>query len=466
MPCGNLQVTAITVRGLSETCVSDVKPFIGCYVQPTEKKRTRAVQGQEPLWDETLKCQVPEGQSTLTVELVNEDSRLAGAIGRGQVNLQNVFSSGSHEQWVEMVSEEGKSIGQVQVKLEFSETRTEYSEHSEYSQQSYSEETSRTEQRTESSISQSSEQKTFGSNDTGAAPPIQTHEQILIEGEDGSSLTQEKKHRDWVKFGGAALIGATAIGLGSWGAYEAKEHYDEKKEQERKHSEDARPVENKPFKTPEGFLQSETDSLAVSQQAAEKYEKVINEQEDQQIQQQVQKQSLHTGQIQNTEQHQSSEQSQQSEQTQNATTNWQTDSIENTGKQHADSAAQTRNQQLDEKVHFERKEKEKCKDEKKKEEKCKDDKKKAEKEKCKEDKKKEDKHHAEKKKEDKHHTEKKKEDKCKDEKKKEDKHHAEKKKEDKSKDDKKEDKHHTEKKKTEKCKEDKHHTKTKDSAWH
>ncbi|KAI9030763.1 C2 domain-containing protein [Phycomyces nitens] len=119
MPSGNLQVTAVTMRGLAEHGLSESSPFVGCFVDPSQKQRTQAAPGPEPQWNQTLNFTVPEGKSSLNLEVVNEDQSRPGVLGGGSVDLNQVFHEGRAEQWVNIISHNGEQLGHLYVKLVF-----------------------------------------------------------------------------------------------------------------------------------------------------------------------------------------------------------------------------------------------------------------------------------------------------------------------------------------------------------
>ncbi|KAI9496602.1 hypothetical protein BDB00DRAFT_890956 [Zychaea mexicana] len=193
MPCGRLTVNAVAMRGLDEAGFGECPTFLGCYVVPQEKHRTRTASGPEPQWNHPLYCDVPEGWNNLQIEVVSEDPERAGVIGGARVNLNQVFAEGRCEDWVSVMGREFESIGQALLVLEF---------------QSFGE----------------------GEGSAGAAPysdekpmPAPPAERSVEEEEQ-----EEKKVPDWVKYGAMAVGGIAAVGLAAWGAHELKEHFEEK----------------------------------------------------------------------------------------------------------------------------------------------------------------------------------------------------------------------------------------------
>ncbi|KAL0087889.1 C2 domain-containing protein [Phycomyces blakesleeanus] len=119
MPSGKLQVTAVTMRGLAENGLSESRPFVGCFVDASEKQRTQSAAGPEPQWNQTLTFNVSEGKSTLNVEVVNEDQNRPGVLGGGSVDLNQVFQQGRAEQWVNIASHNGEQLGHLYINLVF-----------------------------------------------------------------------------------------------------------------------------------------------------------------------------------------------------------------------------------------------------------------------------------------------------------------------------------------------------------
>ncbi|KAI8376110.1 C2 domain-containing protein [Radiomyces spectabilis] len=281
MPCGKLAVTAVAARGLSQTGLKDPKTFIGCYIQPHEKQRTKSNHGTEPCWNETLHYNVADTNSTLHVELIDESASNTSLVGNTQIDLSKVFKEGNHQEWVQVKNDRGEPIGDVQLAMTFSEV----SVHEEIRQEYH-------EQRTSSVSVHSGSQSSFAAlgpetplpenYGAGTPPPFKpqppvsyvTSQSNLSSSNSDAELVshverlgvEEKKEdgTNWVKYGGALAGAAAAVGLGAWGAYELKQHYDEKKEQEEKEKEKHK-VDAKPFHIPEGYLQPQPPSQPQSQ---------------------------------------------------------------------------------------------------------------------------------------------------------------------------------------------------------
>ncbi|ORY98466.1 hypothetical protein BCR43DRAFT_522599 [Syncephalastrum racemosum] len=246
MPQGRLLVTAVTVRGLSEAGFAESNTFLGCFVQQHDKKRTRSEQGPEPQWNQLLCCDIPsEDADTLYVEIVNEDPRRPGILGGGRVDLKSVFEEGHAEEWVSVVGQSGDIICQALVNIAF---QNQDDEPPAYGASPYGyppppeKDDEPGQQRSFSSLGPG--QPMPANYGEGQPPPFQpqgaeggmvsaesgaySQEEQEIETEDG----EKKKVPSWVKYGGYALAGAAAIGLGAWAIHEIKEHYEEKKEEE------------------------------------------------------------------------------------------------------------------------------------------------------------------------------------------------------------------------------------------
>lgn len=116
------------------------KTFIGCYIDPSDKHRTRSAEGPEPEWNHTLtwyvyssdvwyrrwtcnlhssNSNVPAGAVYLQVEVVNEDPEKPGVIGGSRISLYAVFNERSTEEWISIVDSHGEPVGQLLLKLEF-----------------------------------------------------------------------------------------------------------------------------------------------------------------------------------------------------------------------------------------------------------------------------------------------------------------------------------------------------------
>ncbi|KAI9268279.1 hypothetical protein BDA99DRAFT_360711 [Phascolomyces articulosus] len=107
------------MRGLDEAGYGESKTFLGCYVVPAEKHRTRSDSGPEPEWNHPLYCDVPEGWTNLQLEIVNEDPERAGVIGGARVSLYQVFAEGQSEEWIAIMGRDFEPIGQLLLKLTF-----------------------------------------------------------------------------------------------------------------------------------------------------------------------------------------------------------------------------------------------------------------------------------------------------------------------------------------------------------
>ncbi|KAI9315155.1 hypothetical protein BX666DRAFT_1959713 [Dichotomocladium elegans] len=188
MASGQLSVTPVTARGLEDAGLGGARTFIGCYIDPSQKHRTRSANGPEPEWNHTLYCNVCPGNSYLQVELVNEDPECPGVVGGARVALFQVFNEGRVEQWVTIVGHQNEPVAQLLLHLEF---------------------------KGEFAAGDEEEQHSRG-------------------------VEQEQEEEDgvptWVKFGGAALGAAAVVGLGVWAYHEYKE---DQEEEERKKEEEA-----------------------------------------------------------------------------------------------------------------------------------------------------------------------------------------------------------------------------------
>ncbi|KAI8139600.1 hypothetical protein BJV82DRAFT_626713 [Fennellomyces sp. T-0311] len=195
MPSGQLTVTPVTMRGLEDSDFAESRTFVGCFVIPNEKHRTRSSNGPEPQWNHPLVCNVPEGYSALQIELVNEDPERAGVIGGARVNLNQVFAEGRTEDWISIVGREYEPIGEIMVVLQF--------------------------------------QGSDGEAEGYAGGYSEENKLVAAEGERSmGDEEEEKKIPDWVKYGGMALAGAAAIGLGAYAYHKYKENEEEEEEAE------------------------------------------------------------------------------------------------------------------------------------------------------------------------------------------------------------------------------------------
>ncbi|KAG0164017.1 hypothetical protein DFQ28_010930 [Apophysomyces sp. BC1034] len=259
MPAGKLQVTAVTLRGLAENGLAESMTFLGCFVSPSEKHRTRSAAGPEPQWNQTLHCTVPEGESALHVEVVNEDPGRPGILGGGSVDLAPVFAQGRAEQWVAINTPHGQPLGHAYLNLTFArEGGAEspvyagagapppvYNGPPGYPQEKQA--PPHYPERGQSYSSLGPEQPLPPNYGSGTPPPFSPPAPVAYGqpqspiGSTGSPYTpnpeqspekQKKKVPEWMKYGGAALAGAAAVGLGTWVAHEVKEHNEEEAERE------------------------------------------------------------------------------------------------------------------------------------------------------------------------------------------------------------------------------------------
>ncbi|KAG0746823.1 hypothetical protein G6F23_003254 [Rhizopus arrhizus] len=272
MAVGKLSVTPVTARSIPS--IGEAKLFVGCFIQETEKHRTHSVDGREPSWKNSLTCNVPEGQNTLTIELVNENPNHGGLLAYSKVELNHVFNQGSESKWVQLISaSNGQPFGELQLNLVFNGSNTVSSVTSSFGNMSLQgdEQVAYKQSTTQSQTSvhhqSESRQGSYSSlgpanplpdnYGTGTPPPFTPPAPIRYNSEGSmpgtvntDNMTKEEfdeaKSRGtiptWAKYGGGVLAGAAAIGLTAWGAHELKEHFEKKEEEEKlKHKHDEKP---------------------------------------------------------------------------------------------------------------------------------------------------------------------------------------------------------------------------------
>ncbi|ORZ22337.1 hypothetical protein BCR42DRAFT_405972 [Absidia repens] len=127
MTIGNLQVTAVTIRGLAENGIHNVNAFLGCYIDVSDKHRTQTQQGPEPQWNQSLSLSIPESKTTLYLEVVNENPSDAGVIGRGSYDFSPVVYQNVRldDIWVPIYSTNNgtSTVGHVLIRLDKQHTQ-------------------------------------------------------------------------------------------------------------------------------------------------------------------------------------------------------------------------------------------------------------------------------------------------------------------------------------------------------
>ncbi|RUS18317.1 C2 domain-containing protein [Endogone sp. FLAS-F59071] len=120
MPRGKIEVTAVSARGLKETGMFDkMDPFVGFYVDPAHKHRTRSHVdgGSDPQWNQTISVDLQDSHNTLFVEVFDEDPRSSDLIGGVALPLDQVFRSGFQDSWIPIQRPNGKSAGEIHLIL-------------------------------------------------------------------------------------------------------------------------------------------------------------------------------------------------------------------------------------------------------------------------------------------------------------------------------------------------------------
>ncbi|CAO3653297.1 unnamed protein product [Mucor hiemalis] len=274
MTSGKLIVTPLTIHGLPQNGYPNSQTFIGCYVSPSEKQRTNSANGPEPHFNDTLQCNVGENDSTLSIDVINEDPARPGLIGSGQLPLSSVFASGRFEDWVPLTTSSGSPLGYIFMKLNFTPSQSQENSQSQYRappplppayQGQGSFEDNKTEVSDRSFPGAAPQRDNYsGSYNHNLSPPGYTPPPATTPdsynastpmspgtpgsaqspfmavcppgptGPNGVPLTEKEKKKgvpDWVKYGGAALAGAAVVGVGSWamGAYDGEEDEDVKR---------------------------------------------------------------------------------------------------------------------------------------------------------------------------------------------------------------------------------------------
>ncbi|KAH8553111.1 C2 domain-containing protein [Umbelopsis sp. PMI_123] len=300
MQISRLAVHCVEARGLAETGVFDnMDPFIGCYIVPSDKHRTRNHKdgGSEPQWNETLYVDVPAGENTLYVEVFDEDPRSASIIGEVTIELSEITISDQLEKRFPIRRINGNQVGEVHLVLnmegsirslgypppppdfENQQYQTEPPQYNRpntgYPQEenpsyglppAYDGPSTRPDEKQYNNLGpQVPMPLNYGSGNPPpfSPPPPQQYNAPgfplqwsdspysyggQAESQASSTVYQSPESQtstgkqpgepvpDWMKMGGAALAGAAAVGLGTWIVGEVKEHNEHiHKQQQQQH---------------------------------------------------------------------------------------------------------------------------------------------------------------------------------------------------------------------------------------
>ncbi|KAI8340784.1 hypothetical protein BC941DRAFT_467951 [Chlamydoabsidia padenii] len=262
MTLGNLQVTAVTIRGLAENGFKNVNVFLGCYINVSDKHRTQTQQGPEPQWNQTLIVPIPEGNTKLYLEIVNENPNDPGVIGQGSFDLNPVLYQNQRldEVWVPIHSSNGTStVGHALIRLEKQNQQGPPAYSGSFANNEYPQEKQQQQQqpyytqpdRQSSYSSLGPEQPLPANYGTGNPPPFtppatssnnppaypsspySPQGSLPMPGtpqpgqmNEGQKDNKEKeKSTDWMKIG---LGAAAALGVGAFVTHEYNEHQEEK----------------------------------------------------------------------------------------------------------------------------------------------------------------------------------------------------------------------------------------------
>ncbi|KAI9365572.1 hypothetical protein BD770DRAFT_75475 [Pilaira anomala] len=258
MSAGKLSVSPLTIHGLDQNGFPTSQTFIGCYVSQAEKQRTNSAQGPQPHFVDTLTYNVTEANDTLYLDVVNEDPSHPGLIGSGRVPLKSVIDSGRFEDWVPLQSSSGGHLGHLYMKLSYTASS---SSGSPATTSPYGVPPTMNAAAPPTPTPTEGEQRDIsggappynpnGSYTTGggsaasfnpgavaaagaplATPPLGTPPVAAV-----PSAKPKKEIPDWMKYGGAALAGGAAVGLGAWAINEFNS--DEEEEEEAKQAYEA-----------------------------------------------------------------------------------------------------------------------------------------------------------------------------------------------------------------------------------
>ncbi|KAI8092894.1 uncharacterized protein BX664DRAFT_371716 [Halteromyces radiatus] len=277
MTIGNLQVTAVTIRGLAENGLNNINAFLGCYIVSTDKHRTQSQRGPEPQWNQTLTIPIPEGHNELHLEIINENPSDSGVIGVGRFDLTPVIYQNQREEvWIPIhpTNNNASTLGHLLIRIE----KQHYQPSSDYpppppnysgsfASNEYPQEKQHHQQQQPPAFGQPDRQSSFASlgpeqpipdnygagnpppftppatssNDPPAYPSAyppsypqhnqQQGFQMPGTSQPDKASQDQDKSTDWKKYGGIALGAAGALGLGAFVAHEIKEHKEEKHHQ-------------------------------------------------------------------------------------------------------------------------------------------------------------------------------------------------------------------------------------------
>ncbi|KAG2236605.1 hypothetical protein BDF21DRAFT_453015 [Thamnidium elegans] len=237
MPAGKLSVSPLTIHGLDQNGFPNSHTFIGCYVSQSEKQRTNSAPGPQPQFKDTLSYNVTETSETLFLDVINEDPSHPGVIGSGQLSLKSVLDTGRFEDWVPLQSSTGGHLGHLYMKLSFSSSEQEPNPYGVPSPTGTPTPSSDT--RDISTLETSGQPapaynpnaslstletsgvpqpayngaaSSFSPSTPVAGAPIAGTPPVATE----PVKKPKKEVPEWMKYGGAALAGAAAVGLGTW----------------------------------------------------------------------------------------------------------------------------------------------------------------------------------------------------------------------------------------------------------
>ncbi|KAI9496936.1 C2 domain-containing protein [Zychaea mexicana] len=121
---GELVVIAIKARDLpNREVVGKQDPFVTFRLGETAKRtKTDYRGGQHPIWDDQVNLPVPEGKTTLYMQVFDEDGSREDLISEGDIDLKNVLQEGEEDKWYPL-KYRGKKAGEIYVELTFYSAR-------------------------------------------------------------------------------------------------------------------------------------------------------------------------------------------------------------------------------------------------------------------------------------------------------------------------------------------------------
>jgi len=123
MTKGNLKVTIVEAKNLKdEDTIGKGDPFVKLILDDNNSQSTKAKKGElNPVYNETFNFNI-DGQKGLKVEVWDKDPGKDDLIGKSDISLSSVFSTGHEDEWIKIKQHKiGRSKGEVHVSMDFTQ---------------------------------------------------------------------------------------------------------------------------------------------------------------------------------------------------------------------------------------------------------------------------------------------------------------------------------------------------------